>query len=128
MRPSRWIAAIALAIAALWAGHWGMAATADGAQASGLIRPQAGDTLSITSHTVIVGDEFIATIRVTGDTATVGVDAGVDFDPTYLEVLEIIPVDNGLDQLYSDYNNGAGYVRYSKNTFGGWRTGIKKYS
>jgi len=102
MRQSRWIGAAALAITLLWAGLGGMAVTAERDQAVEPLGPQAGDTLSITSHTVTVGDEFIATIRVTGDTATVGVDAGVNFGPTYLGVLQIIPVDNGLDELYSD--------------------------
>lgn len=118
MRLSRWIGILALTMVLLWAGHWGMAVTAQWAQESQFVMPQASNTLKITSHTVTVGSSFTARIRVLGDTAVAGVDARVTFDPTYLEVLDIIAVANGLDELYRNYSNSAGYIEYSKGTLG----------
>ena len=118
MRPSRWIGVFALAIGMLWASRWGVIAITDQSQARVLIRPQQGNTLTITSHTVTVGSQFTALVRVLGPTAVAGVDMRLTFNPTYLEVLEIILVSNGLDEFYRDYSNSAGYVEYSKGTLG----------
>ena len=78
------------------------------------------NTLRITSHTVTVGSQFTADIRVQGAQAVAGVDVRITFDPTYLEVVQVIEVNNGLGPLFDPpyHNNSQGWVLYSKGTFG----------
>ena len=59
-----------------------------------------------------VGDEFSLTVRLEGSGDITGAGVRLDFDPQYLEALEITPLQSAFDEWFRRVDNEAGVVDY----------------
>jgi len=81
--------------------------------------PQSSDvTLAISpvQSRVTVGDTFTVAVEVNTQQPVDGASAAIDFDPTYLQVLKIVPSQTLTLSLQNEYDNEKGTLQFAAGT------------
>jgi hypothetical protein len=81
--------------------------------------PQSGDvTLAISpaQSRVTVGDTFTVAVEVNTHQPVDGASAAIDFDPTYVQVLKIVPGQTLTMSLQDTYSNEKGTIQFAAGT------------
>ncbi|MFM7581613.1 MAG: CARDB domain-containing protein, partial [Caldilinea sp.] len=81
--------------------------------------PQSGDVIlaiSPAQSRVTVGDTFTVAVEVNTQQPVDGASAAIDFDPTYVQVLEIVPGQTLTMSLQDTYSNEKGTIQFAAGT------------